>query len=110
MTGEKIYTADQIISMSGIKKGDNLIFVDAKASEKKIGQKLPYLSEITIEKIVPDKLAIKVTESRAIAVISYNGDWWLVDQKARVLDKADEANAAEKYRSAASVPFRLRRV
>lgn len=86
-TGAGKYTAEQILSVSGIKKGDNLIFVDAKAAEQKISLHLPYLNEVVIEKIVPDTVVINVTESQPTAALSYGGSWWIIDQKARVLEK-----------------------
>lgn len=98
VTGAEKYTVDQILSISGIVKGDNLIFLDTKAVSKKIGSKLAYLNEVVIDKIVPDKVVIKVTESQPIAVISYNGDWWIVDQIARALEKTDGSSAAEKMK------------
>lgn len=98
VTGAEKYTVDQILSISGIVKGDNLIFLDTKAVSKKIGSKLAYLNEVVIDKIVPDKVVIKVTESQPIAVISYNGDWWIVDQIARSLEKTDGSSAAEKMK------------
>lgn len=94
--GAKKYTAEQILTVSGIKKGDNLIFVDAGAAEEEIARKLPYLYEIVIEKIVPDKITIKVTESQPISVLSFDGSLWIIDQKARVLEKADDDEAAGK--------------
>ncbi len=94
--GAKTYSEETILSVSGIKKGDNLIFVDAKSVEEKIGLTLPYLNEIVIEKIVPDRVVIKVTESEPIAVLSYSGSWWIIDQKARVLEQTDFDDAAEK--------------
>lgn len=98
VTGAEKYTVDQILSISGIVKGDNLIFLDTKAVSKKIGSKLAYLNEVVIDKIIPDKVVIKVTESQPIAVISYNGDWWIVDQIARALEKTDGSSAAEKMK------------
>ncbi|NLT13052.1 MAG: FtsQ-type POTRA domain-containing protein [Clostridiales bacterium] len=96
VTGAGKYTVEQIISVSGIKEGDNLIFVDAKAAEQKIGLNLPYLNEVVIEKIIPDRVVINVTESKSIAVLSYGGSWWIIDQKARVLEKAGDEDAAGK--------------
>lgn len=94
--GAEKYTPEQILTISGIVKGDNLIFLDTKEVSENISSKLPYLNEIVIDKIVPDKVVIKVTESQPIAVISYNGDWWIVDQIARVLEKTDATSASEK--------------
>jgi cell division protein FtsQ len=94
--GAKTYSEERILSVSGIKKGDNLIFVDARATEEKIGLTLPYLNGIIIEKIVPDKIVIKVTESEPIAVLSFGESWWIIDQKARVLEQTDTGDIAGK--------------
>ena len=45
---------------------------------------------------MPDKVEIRVTESQPIAVVSVNGTWWLIDQKARVLEKTNADIAAKK--------------
>jgi hypothetical protein len=107
VTGAKKYTVEQILFASGIKKGDNLIFVDAEAAEGKIGLNLPYLNEVIIEKIIPDRIVITVTESQPIAVISYSGNWWIIDQKARVLEKTDSDDAAGKINISGIEPVSL---
>jgi cell division protein FtsQ len=107
ITGEKKYTAEQILTASGIKKGDNLIILDAKAVSENISLILPYLSEIDIDKVVPDKIVISVTESEPIAVVSFSGSWWMVDQKARVLEKTDDSNAARKIKITGMDPVNM---
>ena len=96
VNGTKKYTADKVVSVSGIKTGDNLIFIDAKAAAVQIKTSLPYLSDVQIEKIIPNKVSINVTESQPMAVISFNGAWWLIDQTARVLDKTNSGTASDK--------------
>lgn len=95
VNGAKKYTTEQVISASGIKTGDNLIFVDPYASAESIMTNLPYLNEVMIEKIVPDKVIINVTESQPMAVIWLEDTWWLLDQKARILE-ATNAEMADK--------------
>lgn len=107
VTGAKKYTVEKILSVSGISKGDSLIFVDKKAAEENITVNLPYLNEVVIEKIVPDKVIIKVTESQPIAVISFDDIWWIVDQKAKVLEKTDAKGASEKIHISGIDPISL---
>lgn len=102
--GANKYTDEQILSMSGIKNGDNLVFIDKKDVAKKITSNLPYLNEVIIDKVVPDKIIIMVTESQPLAVITYDGSWWIIDQKARALEKADETVASEKIKIAGLTP------
>jgi cell division protein FtsQ len=90
------YTTEQIVAASEIKAGDNLVFVDPGRTAEKIRTKLPFLNEVVVEKIVPNRVAIIVTESLPIAVVTVEGVRWILDQDARVLDKADEASADHK--------------
>jgi len=102
--GAKKYTTQQIMSASGIKIGDNLVFIDSDAVAENIKINLPYLSDVEIDKIVPDRVEITVTESQPLAVISYNNVWWILDQKARVLENTDSATAAKKIAVAGISP------
>ncbi len=94
--GAKKYTVQQIMSASGIKIGDNLVFIDSGAVEQNIKVNLPYLSDVEIDKIVPDRVEILVTESQPLAVVSFKSSWWILDQQARVLEKTDSDTAAGK--------------
>ena len=94
--GTQKYSVQRIVEASGIKPGDNLIFIDPYSTASKIMTTLPYLNDVEIDKLVPDKVEIRVTESQPIAVASFKGDWWLIDQKARVLEKANADIAAKK--------------
>ena len=96
VTGTKKYDTEKVVEVSGIKIGDNLIFVDPAVAAEQIKTSLPYLSDVQIDKIIPDRISITVTESQPMAVISYNGAWWLLDQKARVLDKTSTGTASDK--------------
>ncbi len=96
VTGAERYTVEQILSVSGIKTGDNLFFIDNNNTARTIRSKLPYLSEVVVEKEMPDTVKITVVESRAMAVIRYDSEWWVMDQAARVLEKTDNLGAADK--------------
>ncbi|SHH92951.1 Cell division septal protein FtsQ [Sporobacter termitidis DSM 10068] len=98
------YTVDQIISASGIKIGDNLVFIDPGAVAAAIKTNLPYLSDVQISKIVPDKIAINVTESQPLAAVSVDNTWYIIDQKARVLEKTDSATAQGKISVTGLIP------
>ena len=98
VTGAEKYTVEQILSVSGIKTGDNLFIIDESKVARLIRSNLPYLSDVVIEKTMPDKIKIEVTESRPLAVVQYDGDWWVIDQSARVLEETDNLGAGEKIK------------
>lgn len=96
VTGAQTYTVEQIQAASGIRQGGNLLFVDTDAVEGTIKLNLPYLSEVVVERIIPNTITIKVAESRPLAVINTGGSWWIMDQKARVLEKTNSSGLSGK--------------
>jgi cell division protein FtsQ len=98
ISGTRKYTVEQIQSVSGIKLGDNLIFVKKQAVSETIGLNLPYLSEVVVTKIIPNKIVISVTESQPLAAIKYDKDWYIIDQKAKVLEKTTASGLSDKIR------------
>ncbi len=98
VTGAEKYTVQQILSGSGLKTGDNIFFIDADKVSRRIRSNLPYLSEVVVEKEMPDTVRITVSESRPLAVVRYESDWWIIDQMGRVLEATDNLGAAEKIK------------
>jgi cell division septal protein FtsQ len=87
VTGASKYADTDIIAISGIEIGDNLIFMDRNAVALRIYAAMPYVKEVRIERIVPDKININITESIPAASIAADGSRWIIDQDGRVLEK-----------------------
>lgn len=98
VTGQERYTAEQILSASQISEGDNLLLLDPAEAAKNIMSRLPYVSDVVVEKRIPDKVAIAVTESRPVAAIQMGTQWWLLDQKGRALEQAERGDLEGKIR------------
>ncbi|MDR2615308.1 MAG: FtsQ-type POTRA domain-containing protein [Oscillospiraceae bacterium] len=94
VTGNMRYTEDEIISASGIEKGDNLLFVDRDAAGRRITSAMPYVAGVRINRRAPDAAVIEITESRAIAAVNEGGSYWKIDAGGRVLERTDFAGAA----------------
>ncbi len=92
VTGADKYTPERIISVSGVKVGDNLVIVDASNVAQTISDNLPYLSDVTVEKLVPDKLLIRVVESKPLATVGFEDHNWVIDQTGRVLEEAESGS------------------
>mgnify|MGYP000983243796 CR=1 FL=1 len=98
IVGAERYTAEQILSASRVSRGDNLLLLDTKEVTENITTRLPYISDVVVEKRIPDKITMTVTESRPVAAIDVGGQWWLLDQKGRALEKAERVDIAGKVR------------
>lgn len=63
VVGNQRYTAEQIVTASGIKNGDNLLRMNKDRISNRILSKLPYASQVQIIRELPSSVTIKVTEA-----------------------------------------------
>ena len=88
VTGNSHYTAQEIVNAIEIEEGDNLFFFDRFAAITRVFAKLPYISEVSIKRSLPNKVAITVTESTAVAYMKIGSELWTMDEKCKILGKA----------------------
>ena len=87
--GNALYTKEEIIEASGIEPGDNLFFINRFTAISRIFSKLPYVEKAVINRSLPNKLVIVVTESRAIACVAAEDGTWAIDRNCKLLSKAE---------------------
>jgi len=88
--GNTHYTDEEIIRAIDIEEGDNLFFFDRFAALSRVFAKLPYIDEVTVERSLPNRVIITVTESQALAYIVLGEEEWTIDHNCKVLGKANE--------------------
>lgn len=88
VTGNARYTAAEIIEVTGVKEGDNLFMIDRARLARKLQNELPYIQTVSVRRALPDGLVITITEGKAVAAVSHEGRWWLVDQAGKLLEAA----------------------
>jgi cell division protein FtsQ len=88
--GNVHYTDEEIIRAIDIEEGDNLFFFDRFSALSRVFAKLPYVEEVTVERSLPNKITITVTESQALAYIVLGDEMWTVDHNCKILGKATE--------------------
>lgn len=76
----KIVGSDQL-------KNQNLLFLDIQKVKQQLFQDNPYLEKVTINKLYPQQLEIKVKLSRPVAQIKTNSHYLLINQRAKILAK-----------------------
>jgi len=87
--GATVYSNEEIIEISGITRGDNILFIDSDAAASRIRAAMPYISEVVIRPSLPSAIRITVTESVAVAAIEHRGEIKLIDSSGRVLQLTD---------------------
>ncbi len=95
LKGSSRYTAEEIISASGIEDGDSLVWARIKKGEENIKEKLPYISSVTIKRKLPNTLSIEYKESKSFYGIYIGGMWVLTDTNFKVVDICGESKPAD---------------
>ncbi len=90
VSGMEQYSAWDISQASGIKQGDSLFSLGLPGAAARI-QALNYVKDVRIGIKLPNIVRIEITEVRVTyAIKAENDDWWLVDSRGRVIEKAPE--------------------
>lgn len=90
VVGNVHYSDEEIIRAIDIEEGDNLFFFDRFAALSRVFAKLPYVEEVSVERKLPNKVIITVTESQALAYIVLGDERWTIDHGCKVLGKAND--------------------
>lgn len=96
VTGNTVYSREEIIDASGVKTGDNLYLMNKFDAAERITRRLPYVEEVQISRRLPDTLVIAVSECSAPAGILQDGQLWLLSGSGKIVDQKPAAQS-EKY-------------
>lgn len=87
--GNVRYTAEDIIEASGIQIGDNLIGLSRSRVSAAICTQLPYVENVSIKKVLPDRVVLEVLERVAAASVDSAEGRWLISAQGKLLEKDD---------------------
>ena len=84
--GNRIYSAEQVEAASGVEIGDNLLMVNRAAVIGGVNAQLPYVHTVSVGRILPDTVVIRVQESEIVGLVEAEvGTQWYVNMAGRIL-------------------------
>lgn len=86
VTGDTVYSADDVTSSSGVSIGDNLIFISKSKINEQITTELPYAGSVKIKRHLPTGLELIITKTDAVYAVVINGYYTLLDGNGKVLE------------------------
>ncbi len=96
VTGNHLYTAEQIVDACGISRGDNLVTIKKANAASLIMSSLPFVESVHIERSLPDTVEITVTESDVtFAIRAQNETYYLMNTQGKILQEIQTANAPD---------------
>lgn len=91
VVGNSRYTAQEIIDMSGIHTGDNLIALPKGRISSRILIGLPYVKSVAPSRELPDGVVLTITEHVAAAAVSDGSRWWYISAQGKLLEQSAAA-------------------
>ena len=90
------YERQDVLSTFGVKQGDNLFFCDSLRGQKRLIEQYPYFESVSVERDLPNRMILHVTESQPIAAVNgTQGGWFILDKNCRVLARTDQSGAQD---------------
>ena len=86
VTGDAVYSADDITNASGVLIGDNLIFISKDEINENISTELPYVDSVKIKRHLPSGLELIITKTEAKYAIIQDGYYTLLNGNGKVLE------------------------
>ena len=93
--GNVRYAEQEIINVSGIQVGDNLVTLPRKQIAEFISTELPYVESVSIRRRLPDGIVIVVEEQVAVATVDSILGRWLISSQGKILEQAGEQPVME---------------
>lgn len=97
ITGTSQYSKKQILTASGLKKGDNLFLAKTKDAKTKLLKELPYLGEVKVKRQFPASIIVSVSQANVCGAIQIKEKYVViaVDGKALGFSDAFPENCAK---------------
>lgn len=90
ISGSSIYTAEEIIAVSGIRGGDNMIRKNLGKAEKTITSELVYIEEAKITRKLPSSVEIVIVPCVETASLQDEGGFMIVSETGKILRLSEE--------------------
>lgn len=93
----KKYTSKEILALSGINKGDNIIMTLESVVNKKVTEGLPFIGSVEIVKEMPDTVTLVVSETKAAYCVKHKKKYISMDSGFKILETTEKRNKKLTY-------------
>lgn len=86
ISGNSIYSDEQILEAGGLRYGRNLYGINLERTAEKIRKNLIYIEDVSLRRKLPDRFIVEVTEARAFACCEYESRYAIITKTGRYLE------------------------
>lgn len=95
VTGASTYTEEEVKAASGLTADTHLYSFSSKSLGEKVSFACPRISTTDVERNVPNKVTLSVSEEKPAYYTAIYGEIYLISPTLRILEKTDADSAAE---------------
>jgi len=86
--GNDCLSEDGIFYQSGIQLGENIFKLDLEKSKDSLMQE-PWIKEVEIKRVIPNKIIISIKERKAVAIVCIGEEYFTSSKEGLILSKID---------------------
>lgn len=90
VVGDTRYDKEAIVAASGIHTGENLFLAHPEPGIAVIAHDMPYIDTVTIDRKIPSKMVIEVSEAVPAGLVEYEGKYVVVSDTTKILEICDQ--------------------
>ncbi len=94
--GENWYSEEQLMEGLGVNAGDRLFSLDTDALQKRMLEEYPFLLELEIRPVFPNRLVLRVTEWVTPWYIEISGGRYALNENLLVIDQVEQTEGMTK--------------
>lgn len=83
---ESFYKHEDFINASGVRSGENILFLNTAGIKRNIEEKLPFAKVSSVSKKFPNKLNLEVNKIDAFSAFEWDGKFVMTDASLKVLE------------------------
>lgn len=92
VVGYDEYDTQNIINLSGIKRGSNLLLFDKSAAQKIIHKSLPYAEHVEIKKKLPSSIEINIKKAEKSFSVNSQDQFLIISSCGRILEETEDVH------------------
>ena len=93
VSGTVRYTEEDVRNATGVELGSNMYLLNKFDVQRRLREALPYIEDVQIRRVLPDQLAITVTECSHVYAVTQEGVAWVFSSSGRIVDRMESHEA-----------------
>lgn len=95
VSGNVRYTEEDIQRACGVELGSNMYLLNKFAVQQQLREALPYIETVRINRVLPDRLVVTVTECSDVYAVTQDGVAWVFSSSGKIVDRMEAVDARD---------------